>query len=331
MAAGLFSVGSKDLLFLVASYMVIELVSWRIILDESEEYLGSQRIESLVTTPYRQWSHQQALMAAKYTKSRPRALVDVHESVYDDLKFWSSSSLKNIEEDAMSRKISLSAHHTSLVLGQSNYVYDTQLVELIMAAVLYSFGLVHPERALPIMQFEGHGRQATNDNIDVSRTVGWFTTIAQVQATSHQLHTLVRQIKDIRANTHNGGLSQFCLRTLSADGDDIRLPFELLFDYTGMFQQLERPDAILREVRDIDVVLHGVDMQLPRFSLFAIEAGVSEGKLNVELIYNRHIRHRPSAILDAEMSGLSQRNRGNILTLLSRDVNLSIITFRRFL
>ena len=230
-------------------------------------------------------------MAAKYTKSCPTAPVDLHESVCDDLKFWSSSSLKNTEEDAMSRKISLSAPHTSLVLGQSNNAYDTQPVELIMAAVLYSFGLVFPERALPVMHFEGHGRQATNDNMDVSRTVGWFTTIAQVQATSHQLHKLVRQIKDIRANTQNGGLSQFCHQTLSADGDDIRLPFELLFNYAGMFQQLERPDAILREVRDMDVALHDVDMQLPRFSLFAIEVGVSEGKLNVELIYNRHIRH----------------------------------------
>lgn len=292
MAAGLFSMGPKYLLFVTASHMVVDLVSWRILLDDLEEYLVKQRIENQATSSYQQWSHKQAVMAAEYTKSGKIAKYNLHKPADDDLTFWSESAVDNTEADAISSRVTLSAYHTSLILGQSNNAYDTEPVELIIAAVLHSFALVFPERGLPVMYFEGHGRQTTDPTIDLSRTVGWFTTMTPFQATFRQLDTLVRQIKDIRASAQDGGLGQFCHQALSAEGETMRLPFELLFNYAGMFQQLERADAVLREPQNLEVALQDVDMKLPRFSLFAVEAGASDGKLNVELIYNRHIRHQ---------------------------------------
>jgi acyl carrier protein len=295
MAAGLFTMGSRYLLFVTASHMVVDLVSWRIILDDLEEYLIKQRIDHRTTSSYQQWSHKQALMAIEYAKSGQISKYDLHKPSDDDhkfWKFWSDSAIENNEADAINSRVTLSTHHTSLILGQANNAYDTAPVELIIAAVLHSFAMVFPERGLPAMYFEGHGRQTTDPIIDLSRTVGWFTTMTPVRATFRQLDKLVRQIKDIRASTQDGGLAQFCHQILSTGREYIRLPFELLFNYAGMFQQLERADAVLREPQNLNAALQDLSMELPRFSLFAVEAGVSDGKLNMELIYNRHIRHQ---------------------------------------
>lgn len=75
--------------------------------------------------------------------------------------------------------ISLNKENTQKLLGETNKTYNTQINDILLAALLVTVRDLTGENRLKILM-EGHGREEVIGNIDVSRTIGWFTTIYPV-------------------------------------------------------------------------------------------------------------------------------------------------------
>jgi hypothetical protein len=65
-------------------------------------------------------------------------------------------------------------------MGACNRVYNSNPTEHMLAATLQAFLGIFPNHGPPALYCEGHGR-ATARTLDVSRTVGWFTTLAPIR------------------------------------------------------------------------------------------------------------------------------------------------------
>lgn len=135
-----------------------------------------------------------------------------------------------------------------------------------------------------------------------------FTTIypihVQLDRDQCSLKESIRRVKDARRRVSaRDGWSYFTSRLLSASTDEPRdlSSMELLFNYKGLYQQLERADALLREIPlpGPTPAMNGplisetsdVGPQCPRMAVFDVSVQISEGRALFALIYNQNMHH----------------------------------------
>lgn len=162
--------------------------------------------------------------------------------------------------------------------------------------MLYAFVQTFGNRPAPAIFSEGHGREPWDPAINVSRTVGWFTTIAPVfvKAKKDQDFTELLQLtKDGRRAIPRNGWAYFASRYLHPEGMNYcasHSPMEILFNYTGLFQQLERPGALLQLQSVPDQGLIPMPSDLPRLALIDVTASVTNGCLRLSFVYNKNMK-----------------------------------------
>ncbi|PAU61540.1 hypothetical protein BZL41_13880, partial [Pseudomonas sp. PIC25] len=169
-------------LYLVAHHLVVDAVSWRLLLEDFSTLYprlaaGQNATLPAKTSSYRQWGQrlwQQAASPAVQTQrdywlqqTRPGELpVDQPQA-------------DNRVADEVSLSASLSVEETQ-ALQQAQGSYRTQGHELLIAALAGALQQCSGARAIGI-DLEGHGRDAPFAELDISRTVGWFTQLYPVR------------------------------------------------------------------------------------------------------------------------------------------------------
>ena len=290
-AALLISLGDKQLLFLAAHHLVIDLVSWRVIYDELEGHLEGRSVIN-ENFGFRSWDQH---LRRSVDQSRSEFVLPT-KALSLNAGYWGLSQASNLCSQAYEQKFTLDEHTTSLLLGDANKAYRTDPVELMMAAALHSFGQTFTDRSLPAVFSEGHGREASSD-IDLSRTVGWFTIMSPIQVgvfDPSDLSKTVVNVKDTRRRIPNKGSDYFAFRYNHPTGRDVfgeDDTMEILFNYHGLYQQFEREDALFQEVDDVELP-SDASPNMRRSALFEINAAVSKGQFTVTLEYSDKSLHQ---------------------------------------
>ncbi|KAF2267152.1 acetyl-CoA synthetase-like protein [Lojkania enalia] len=297
-AADLYDYGSEQHAFLVGHHLVIDLVSWRLLLEELEELLqGGSLLPP--TLPFQRWCQLQQDHANGLSLQKVLPSVDIPAL---DFSYWGIEHQDNTYGKASHESFELDHSTTALFLGDCHNALKTEPVEVLLAALIQSWSHVFTDRPLPAIFNEGHGREPWQKDIDVSRTVGWFTTIYPVFVNpAEDAADTVRLVKDFRRQIPANGRPYFARKCLTSDGREhfrTHWPMEISFNYLGQYQQLERPDALLqplesmagetREAGGTADVGHGA----PRFGLFEISAFVFKGQLRIAFTFNRVMRHQ---------------------------------------
>ncbi|KAF2475447.1 acetyl-CoA synthetase-like protein [Lindgomyces ingoldianus] len=299
-AADLFDFGDEQHTFLVANHLVIDLVSWRLLLEELEDIL---RGDSLLpqTIPFQKWCRLQEDQAD--TLHLKRLLPsDSAEIPSLDLTYWGIESTDNTYGNSGHESFELDTELTSMFLNECHNSLRTEPVEVLLAALIHAWPKAFNDRPIPAIFNEGHGREPWNSDIDVSRTIGWFTTVYPIFVQPHENPIgTVRRVKDFRRQIPANGRPYFARRCLTPEGQEYfknHWPMEISFNYLGQYQQLERSDALLQPLESMagetreaggtaDVGHHA-----PRFGLFEISAIIFKGRLRFAFTFNRHMRHQ---------------------------------------
>jgi amino acid adenylation domain-containing protein/non-ribosomal peptide synthase protein (TIGR01720 family) len=295
-AADLFNVEDDgQLLFLTAHHLVIDLVSWRIILQDLEEILISGKLSAEKPFSFQAWCKLQAEHAQQL---RPKKVLPFSVTPAD-YAYWGMADRPNVYSDAVSESIVIDADTTAALLGSCQEALRIEPVEIFLATLLQAFSQTFSDRSTPVIFSEGHGREPWDAEIDLSATVGWFTTMLplklQVVEGADVVDT-VRRTKDTRRKVPGNGLPYFASRFLNADGGKAfkdHLPMEVLFNYMGRYQQLERDDTLLRE-EPLPSGASGSDVspEGPRIALFEFSVVVVHGVTQFSVVYNRHIQRQ---------------------------------------
>lgn len=239
-----------QLLSMIAHHAIVDLVSWRVIMQELEELLlGGALSAPQKPLPWQVWCKLQAEYAMEHLPPRA-AFPDAIET--PNMGYWGMTGRRNMIKDATKAVFQLDAATTALLTGaESHSVLRTEPVDLFLSAIIHSFTMVFQDRKAPTIFRESHGRWPWDDAIDIGSTVGWFTSMypVSVVAGKDPVDT-VRRVKDAQRRVPSSGWPYFASRYHHPDG--IRQfggypQAEIQFDYLGLYQQLERDDALFQQ------------------------------------------------------------------------------------
>jgi non-ribosomal peptide synthase protein (TIGR01720 family) len=179
----LFERGSAgQLLLVVIHHLAVDAVSWPVVVQDLADACGQAERGLAVrlpakTTSFRRWSQRLAELAGE-----PAAVAEEG--------YWrragEAGGVLPADHDgpntvASAREVStvLGAAVTARLLREVPGAYRTQINDVLLTAL--GMALTGWARsAVVVVDLEGHGREDAGPGIDVSRTVGWFTTIYPV-------------------------------------------------------------------------------------------------------------------------------------------------------
>lgn len=303
-AMDLFNVeGSDQLLFMTAHHLVIDLVSWRVILQDLEELLTNPTLasEAQSSLSFQTWSKRQMEHAHKVPLNSVLPAIDIRQPSF---AYWGLKEGDNTYGNVACEGFELDTLATAFITSQCHQALHTDTVDVLIAAMMHSFTQTFADRGHPTIFNESHGREPWDNSIDLSRTVGWFTAMFPIHVPSSDpigFVDILKRVKDFRRAVSANGRSYFACRQLTSKGRKkfgSHWPLEFTFNYLGIYQQLEREDALLVPVKELAGEARGaggnadVGHDTPRFGLFEISAVIAQGKLRFSFTFNRHMNHQ---------------------------------------
>lgn len=289
----------EQILLISAHHLVIDLVSWRVIWHDIEQsLLGRRDVVMRPTTSFQAWCKMQSQMAQSLMLSQVLPFV-VDTCGYE---YWGVDVAQNTEAESETHVIRLDEDVTTSLLGRSNERLGTEPTDILLAMLFHSFQQVFADRPPPPIFVEGHGREALDDfeEVDLSEIVGWFTTIFPIVISSGPNDTIAdmtKLTKDIRRSVPGKGLPYMACRYLTPAGQTAFMDHhkvEVLFNYAGIYQQLERDDSLLSRETD-SVMTANFSQNSPstrRVGLVELNLGTQLGRLNISCSLHRQMKQR---------------------------------------
>ncbi|USP74910.1 nonribosomal peptide synthetase 4 [Curvularia clavata] len=301
-AADFFDYGTQQFAFLTGHHLVVDLVTWRLLLEELEEILkGGQLLAPAL--PFQKWAELQQEHAESLELSDVLPEVNVPPM---DFTYWGIQHQDNTYGNASHASFELDNELSSAFLTTCHNAYKTEPVEVLLASLIQSWSQVFTDRPIPAIFNEGHGREPWDSTIDITRTVGWFTALSPILVTPSVKSTdTVRKTKDFKRRIPGNGRPYFARRCLTPDGRETfksHWPMEILFNYLGQYQQLERADALLQPLGTMagETGKAGGTSDFGhstcRWGLFEISAFVFKGRLKVAFTFNRDMLHQANIL-----------------------------------
>lgn len=167
-------------LFLALHHLIVDAVSWRILTDDIQTLIEAQNTYKTTYLPQKTSSYRQWVDAIK----------QYAQDNFDEITFW-HSQLKSIpnyrtllprtsSNKLASSSITLTKQQTQQLLQKAPAAYHSEINDLLLTALAYTLRELNHANIQGIT-LEGHGREPIDSQIDLSRTVGWFTTLYPVK------------------------------------------------------------------------------------------------------------------------------------------------------
>ncbi|MFL6386305.1 MAG: amino acid adenylation domain-containing protein [Terriglobales bacterium] len=225
--------GVQPRLLLCAHHLAIDGVSWRILLEDlatayQSQSSGERAILPPKTTSFKHWAER----LFEYAQSK---------QLHDEAKLWLDTRLlaasdaptdPGLEGEAQSVVASLSPKETQTLLQAVHAGHGMRIDDILLAALGKALKVLRPGPWL--VDVEGHGREELFDDVDLSRTVGWFTTVYPLLLESGAGPAMVR---DARRNFPHGGIGYGVLRHLAGHFELSAIRSDVCFNYLGQFDQ----------------------------------------------------------------------------------------------
>ncbi|NNB67370.1 non-ribosomal peptide synthetase [Pseudomonas fluorescens] len=300
-------------LLIAIHHLVVDGVSWRVLLEDLQ-------------TVYRQLSDGQSVsLPAKTSALRDWAArlqaYGSSESLREELSVWQEQlagpkvalpvdrpqgSLRHRDADAVS--VRLDVEHTRQLLQQAPSAYRTQVNDLLLTALARVLCRWSGHDSA-LIQLEGHGREALFDDIDLTRSVGWFTSAYPLRLTPQgEPGDAIKAIKEQLRGVPHKGLGYGVLRYLA---DDLckqtlaALPSaDITFNYLGQFDQGFGADALFHPLDESAGQAHDPDAVLP--TALSVDSQVYGGELVLRWTFSRERHDQPTirALADAYLGEL---------------------------
>jgi amino acid adenylation domain-containing protein/non-ribosomal peptide synthase protein (TIGR01720 family) len=301
----LFDLGSNqpNRLLFVIHHLAVDGVSWRILLEDFQTGYQQLSCEGAMklppkTTSFQNWA--QCLIEYAQSPALEQELdywLDSSRSAVAPLPVdYSAGKEANTVASACNVSVSLSAEETRALLQEVPKAYHTQINDVLLTSTVQAFAQWTGTRCL-LVNLEGHGREEILEAVDLSRTVGWFTTIfpvvleLQADAPGEALKSVKEQLRRIP----NRGIGYGLLRYLKKDATIIEklraLPqAEVSFNYLGQFDRVLSPDGLFELAKESSGSEHS--QRSIRSHLLEVNGSIVEGQLQLNWTYSSNLHQQ---------------------------------------
>ncbi|HKN54680.1 MAG TPA: amino acid adenylation domain-containing protein, partial [Amycolatopsis sp.] len=232
-------------LFITAHHLVMDGVSWRILLGDLERAYRDEELDP-VGTSFAHWA---------------RSLAEQVDALEGELAYWKAVSDgatvelpadragRNLAGTTRTVSVSLSRAETAALLQEVPGAYRTEVNDVLLAAL----GRVLARwtgRNRVAVALEGHGREEIVDGLDLSRTIGWFTAQYPVALTvpDGDWGAVLKAVKENLRAVPNKGVGYGALRYLRPDSPLRNQPEpQISFNYHGRFDVAPAGESLYRE------------------------------------------------------------------------------------
>jgi amino acid adenylation domain-containing protein/non-ribosomal peptide synthase protein (TIGR01720 family) len=297
-----------DRLLIVVHHLAVDGISWRPLLEDLESAYqqlknGNQQPLPAKTTSFKTWAEKLQAFAGR-------------DQLRAELPYWMgvtgrssadrttlpnavAGSAENTEASAKTVKVSLSAAETQALLQQVPAAYNTQINDVLLTALARAWNRWTGSSAL-FTNLEGHGRENLFEDVDLSRTLGWFTAIFPVllqlpeASDNWQPGEALKCIKEQIREIPRRGIGYGILRYLVPDSGLANQPEPwVVFNYLGQFDQVVAGSTLFRFASESTGPWHS-PAQRRRHAL-EINSLVIDGRLELWWTYSQHL-HSEAAI-----------------------------------
>ncbi|MCP4216453.1 MAG: AMP-binding protein, partial [bacterium] len=257
---GLFKTDKGDHLLLVIHHLVVDGVSWRILLEDlAAGYKDAARGKKIKfpakTTSFREWAQKLTAYAQSpalqeqvpYWKGVERMEIPplpVDETIQTP---DSKESTETGSREAI--RITLEKENTSALLTGVNGAYNTEINDILLTALALSMKRWGDLDRIAL-NLEGHGREAIIPDANITRTVGWFTAAFPVVldiSACEDTRSAIKHIKETLRRIPEKGTGYGILRYLAGTEKKQGLMFDtsprISFNYLGQFAEPEGEES----------------------------------------------------------------------------------------
>jgi non-ribosomal peptide synthase protein (TIGR01720 family) len=305
--AALLSTGDPrgDRLLVILHHLVVDGVSWRILVQDLEEACRQlERGERIAlppkTTSFQSWAehlreHARSAAAVKEAEWWLEHVRPVERRLPVEAPMGGGNTVASLR----SAGLALTAEETRALLEEAPRAYRTQINDLLLAALVEAFAPWTGSRRL-LIDLEGHGREDLFPDVDLSRTVGWLTSVFPVALDltgSEAPGEAIKAVKEQLRAVPGRGVGFGIVRWLG-DGETAerlrRLPVpEVSFNYLG---QIAAGPEEERRFRLAGEPMGDTDFRgQPRAYLLEVHGGVADGRLRMQIGYSADL-HRAATV-----------------------------------
>ncbi|MET0397577.1 MAG: condensation domain-containing protein, partial [Longimicrobiaceae bacterium] len=317
--------GERGRLLAVAHHLVVDGVSWRVLLEDLETACTRLAAGEPVrlppkTTSWKAWAER----LAEHARSGVPA---------DEAAFWTAQAAREVAplpvddpraENTLARRrgvgVRLTQDETEALLREVPAAYRTQIDEVLLTALAGALRRWTGERRVRV-ELEGHGREEeVVGGVDLSRTVGWFTTVYPVVLElpeGDDAGAALKAVKEQLRAVPGHGIGYGVLRWLGGGETAAELAgaarAEVGFNYLGQFDQAVSGEAFFGFAPESAGL--AMDRGSRRPYLLEVGASVQAGHLELQIGYAEgvHLREGVERLAEgyaAELRGLIAHCRG---------------------
>ncbi|MFK5733605.1 amino acid adenylation domain-containing protein [Pseudomonas urmiensis] len=290
--------GGQQRLLLAIHHLVVDGVSWRILLEDLQSaYQQASQGQPISLAGRSASCRQWAQRLTEYARS---------DALLAERSYWLQALS---EEDAQfpcdtpgaAATLREAAHASSRLdkalthklLKVAPAAYRTQVNDLLLTALARVLCQWSGQPAVSI-QLEGHGREDLFDDLDLSRTVGWFTSLFPVRLSPQgSVGDSIKRIKQQLWQVPNKGIGYGVLRYLGdaefarqlADVAQPRVTFNYLGQFDGSFS--EDSGALFVPAGESAGRSQGEDAPLGNW--LSVNGQVYDGELRLDWTYSREM------------------------------------------
>ncbi|MBD0673127.1 non-ribosomal peptide synthetase, partial [Streptomyces sp. CBMA156] len=288
----------RPVLLLAAHHLVVDAVSWRILLEDLERAhravsAGERPDLGARSTSFPAWAERLAAHTAAggFDEELPywQSLVDDTQATGPDGGLPTDLDGANTADTEESLTFALGTEDTRRLLQDVPEAYRTRVNDVLLCALGRVLARWTGRRRV-LVTLEGHGREEPFDGVDLSRTVGWFTTMYPVALEVPEdadTGIALKAVKESLRAVPGGGLGHGALRHLSP-APGLTLP-QIGFNYLGRQDWTATPGGLLHA--PAGPLTGGMDRTARRPHLLDVLGQVTEGRLSFTWSYSRRVHH----------------------------------------
>ena len=279
--------GSQRLL-LVVHHLAVDGVSWRVLLEDLQHfYNGGTALAK--TSSYQRWVTRLQAHLPAFERSLGHWQNQLQDAPDDLPCECPNGALENRFEHKLELK--LDSEQTRKLLQQAPAAYRTQVNDLLLTALARAVCLWSGQGSA-LIQLEGHGREDLFDDVDLTRTVGWFTSLFPVNLKpAADLGASIKTIKEQLRSVPDKGLGYGALRYLGsaqARAELAALPQpRITFNYLGQFDRQFEAGALFTPSTEGNGIAQ--DPSAPLGNWLVVEGQVYGGELSLSWGFSREM------------------------------------------